>query len=525
MSIEIPEFEYKGIKRIEIPKTDDDFIDYKLAWSIIKKYLPKCMSTHRCNATKIEFLYNYFLGVQDILNKKRPYNKDKDNNNIIIENHANRVVNFKVGFLTGEPRDYTAKTGTNSDDLTYLTRYMTDCNFFPKDKSVKEWIYATGIGTSYVNIRTDIIVKEINKRGEVISRFKTIDEGFDIDFNTPFEYETVSPIDNFVVYSSGFGKEPLFCVSITDIDVSKDNEEPEMRKSLRIESRYGTYTLQSDTNFSTYYFDEEDAPVIKMPKVINILPIIEQSVNSYRMGIIELNREIFNEINTLKSAIADMIVDNSNAILVFTNTDVDSKTVEDMKKAGALIIGGQGDGTTNQKADVKQLTIEIPFEGLNNFYDQTLQQAYDIAGVPLASGQVTSGGDTGQARLLGGGWNNAYIVIQNDITTLKGYDYEILKTILTICHNIEGCKLDKLYASQIDINYRVNQNDNFLVKTQGMSNLYNMGMPLDFILKAGKLSNDIKTDEINWLKRLEELRKQEQTISKNSNNNDNNSQE
>ena len=106
MAFTIPEFDFKGIKRIEIPKRDADFMgqsDY--GFSIIKKYLPNILATHRQNARKIEFLHNYLLGEQDILAKERPHDVDKKNNNQIIENHANRQVEFKVGFLTGEQRD------------------------------------------------------------------------------------------------------------------------------------------------------------------------------------------------------------------------------------------------------------------------------------------------------------------------------------------------------------------------------------------------------------------------------------
>ena len=179
-----------------------------------------------------------------------------------------------------------------------------------------------------------------------------------------------------------------------------------------------------------------------------------------------------------------------------------------MKQAGAIIISDANNARQGGVADLDTITMEIPFDGLNSYIDQILTNCYDIAGVPLASGQITSGGDTGQARLLGGGWNNAYIMINNDITTLKGYDYEQLKLILLICKQVTGCPLDQLFASQIDINYRVNQSDNYVNKTQGMLNLYSMNMPLEQILKSSKLFNDIKTVEKDWQQRLDDLKAQ-----------------
>lgn len=508
MAIKIPEFKYEGIKRIEIPKLDSDFNTQDYGLAIIKKYLPTILADHKQNAEKIEFLYRYFLGQQDILNKERRYKTDSYNNNKIVENHAKRQVEFKVGFLTGEQRDYTHKADSDSDDLTYLGRYFTDCNFFQKDKVLKKWVYATGIGVTHTSPRTDIIledgVDELTKAKKV--RYATKEDGFDIDYNAPFNFETLDPKDNFVVYSSAFNKEPLFCVSIVDIDVSGENDQiPQIHKQMLIETRYASFVVHSDKEYRDIYWNDNNT-FKATPKALRYLPMIEHSVNDDRIGLIETNRSLYNSINTFRSAVADMTVDSANAILVFKNVDIDSEEVQAMKKAGAIVISDSQQSRTGSSADLDTITIEIPFDGLNNYIDELVHSCYDIAGVPLASGQVTSGGDTGQARLIGGGWNNAYISINNDITTLKGYDYDNLKLILLLCKQVPNCPLDELYASQIDISYRVNQNDNFVNKTQGMMNLYAMNMPLEEILKASKLFNDIKNVEKAWQARLDELK-------------------
>lgn len=508
MAFKIPEFEFKGIKRIEIPKLDSDFSGQDYGLSIIKKYLPNILAEHTKNAEKIKFLYDYFLGEQDILAKERRYQTDKYNNNRIIENHANRQVEFKVGFLTGEQRDYTHKADSNSDDLTFLDRYYTDCNFFPKDKTVKKWIYTTGIGVTHTTPRVDIIVDDgVDKvTGVRKTRYATKEEGFDIRYNAPFNFAVLDPKDNFVVYSSAFDKQPLFCVSIVDVDISKEADRiPVYGKQMLIETRYASFVVQSDTKYVNIYWNDTNSYKMTI-KALRYLPMIEHSVNDDRMGIIELNRSLFNSINTFRSAVADMTVDSANAILVFKNVDIESEEVKAMKQAGAIIISDAQNSRQGGTADLDTITLEIPFDGLNSYIDQLLTNCYDIAGVPLGSGQVTSGGDTGQARLLGGGWNNAYIMINNDITTLLGYDYEQLKLMLLLCKQVPNCPLDELFASQIDITYRVNQNDNYLVKTQGMQNLYSINMPLEEILKSSHLFNDIKTVAKEWQKRIDELK-------------------
>lgn len=501
--IQIPKFEFKGIKKITIPKLDSDFSESNgYGWDIIKKYLPNILSAHKKNAEKIEYLYNFKLGEQDIIAKNRKYDVYKKNNNIEIENHASRQVNFKTGFLCGEQRDYTHKSDSDSDDLIYLIRYFTDSDFFSKDIDLKDWIYTTGIGVTKTVPRSELIVKDGEKY-----RYKTKSEGYNIDFEAPFKYNLKDPRSNFVVYSSGDDSEDLFCISYVDVDISTSNDkEPKILKQLLIETRYAWFKFNSESDFGIFYWNNTDN-VQMQKKDLHYLPLIEYSVDKDRIGVIETNRSAFNTINLFRSSVNDMVVDNANSILVFKNVDLDEDTIKEMIEAGAVIISDGVNGSTKSIAGITTVNIEIPYDKMATYIDQVVNNAYDIVGVPMASGQVTSGGDTGQARLLGGGWNNAYIIIHKEIQKLLEYDYKQLKLILKICKRIPDCRLNELYASQIDIHYRVNQNDNLQVKAQSMKYMYDMNMPLEFILKAGGLSNDIKTDSKNWQDNIDKSRK------------------
>lgn len=514
----IPKFEYSGIKRITIPKTDSDFRTDDYGWSIIKKYLPNILNAHTKNAEKIKFYHEYFLGQQDILAKKRLHKVNADNNNQVVENHANRQVEFKVGFICGEERDYTNKLDTTTNDLTYLDRYFTDCDFYAKDSEVKEWVYITGVGCTRTVPRTDIILDDgidpLTQTKKV--RYATKKDGYDIEYEAPFEYDCVDPKENFVVYSSATNRQPLFCVSFVDVELDDTSITPTIGKQLLIETRYASFTFNADSTFTNFYWNDSDTVIIT-PKNIRYLPLIEFCSNKDRIGIIEKNRSIFNTINLTRSAISDMTMDNSNAILVFKNVDIDGETVAEMKKAGAIIISDNSSGNSGGNAELKTITIQIPFNELTTYIDQLVRNADNNVGVPQASGQVTSGGDTGQARLLGGGWNNAYTVAHKEIRLFKAQDYEQLKLILLLCKQVPDCPLDELFASQIDINYRINQNDNFLVKTQGMKYLYEMHLPLEFILKVGGLSNDVKTDAKAWQEMIDVYNNQQAEAEKDEN--------
>ena len=508
------DFEYKGIKRIEIPKIDADFYAEDFGASIIKKYLPFILKENLSNAKKIDYLYNYYLGEQDILSKKRLYNKDADNNNITVENHALRLVDFNTGIITSEQREYTHKVDTDSDDLKYLDRYFTDINFYDKDIDLKTWVFATGIGITYSSPRTDIIVSDgIDKMtGIERTRYMTESEGFDIKTQAPFEFEVIDPRENFVVYSSGFDKKPLFCVSIVDRDVSKaEDKNPIIHKEIHIETRYASFVIESDTAYKVFYPNSIEDLRLDKKKVLNYLPLIEYSINNARLGVIEKTRDVLNHINVLKSSMADMIVDNANAILVFKNTDIDSNDVQDMKKAGAIIINDNNNGRSTAGADLDTITVEIPFSGLTSYYEGLLSSAYDIAGVPLASGQVSSGGSNNEAVKLGGGWQNAYIVAKSNIIKFVGKDYEQLSLFLKFCKEIPNCPIDNLAISQIAIKYRINQSDNFLNKAQGILNLYNCNMPYDMILQASELFSDVTSGSKKWKGNDELVKSQQKT--------------
>ena len=483
----IPDFDFKGIPKIKIPKRDSDFAGEDLGINIIAKYLPRILSQHKKNASKIEYLYKYYQGQQDIYSKIRLREKDQSNNNMVVENHASRQVDFKVGFLTSEHREYTAKTRFKGNenvlnDLAVLSDYFTDCDFFGKDKEVKEWVYAVGVGVFKCYPRTDIIVGE--------DKNAIIREDFDIESEAPFYLEAVSPINNFLVYSDN--NIPLFCVSIVEVEKDINSSNLRFEKEIYIETRYATFVTNSNLSFGgikEIRLKSEKSPY-------NYLPMIEQWANTSRIGIVELNRDLFNIINTIISCVSDMIVDNANMIYVFQGTDITGEEVKDMIKAGAIVLPPPQQ--TGQTPSVSTISIQIPFDGLNEFYLQRVEKAYDIAGVPLASGQVTSGGDTGQARLLGGGWNNAYTISKNEINSFLYADNSLLKLILYICKLFNTCPIKTIKASNIEIKYRINQSDNFLVKAQGIAQLYSTNMPKELILKFSGISSDIGTDATVW---------------------------
>ena len=505
----IKDFGFKGVPKIMIPITDEEIKNSKdFGKSIITKYMPSILQKHCKNREKIDYCYNYALGEQDITKKERLYNKDAKNNNKIVENHAYKHTRFKSAFITSQHRDYSHKSSSNCKDMIFLERYLTDVNFFSKDKNIKEWVYATGIGVSYETHRTDIVKKLPNGT----YGFAGVEDGIDFQKDAPFEFDDLDPRDNFVVYSSVRGNKPLFCISLVVVEKPKEDgciyEGCDYEYKLYIETRYARFKASCSKTFT----DVKDIK-FEIPKSFHSMPMKEHYCNKERLGLVELNREIFNCINTLVSNVLDMTVDGANIIMVFKNTDIDQQTINDMNSKGAIILHDKQDNKNNSEAKLETITIKIDYAGLNSFYEERLTQAYDIAGVPLASGQVTSGGDTGQARILGNGWENSYMMSNSDITTFIECDYEVLKGIIAICKDVPGCPVKHICASEIDIKYHINQSDNLLVKAQAIAQLYAINMPKEEILKATNLFSDVCAVNQKWEKADAEAKKNEETVS------------
>ena len=460
---------------------------------IYAKYMDSCMSAHLLNADKEDYLYNFFLGSQDIKDKTRGFIgeiEQSDRNNRVVENHANAQVKFKVDFLLGDKMQFTHKTDTDSDDLTIFERFLSDSGFYTEQRNIKQDMYAMGVGVSYTAPDTDII----NDDG-------TYSQDYDKDTQSPFLFSSVDPRKNFVVYSSYFGTKPLFCVSIVD---NGDN-------TCDLIVNNGVYTfIYKNAGFPTNFSLPEIPDEIKVNGKLKDLPIIEHCYNKDRMGIVELNRDLFNMINLVVSNSGDAIVDTVNDILVFENVEVDKETIQEMRKGGAIKVKSSGD--PNAQSKVYTLEVSLNHADINVFYEQRVSKAYDIAGVPIASGVTTSGGDTGKARLLGGGWENAYNKIKGDIVGMEKTDTELLKSLLNICHTVPDTRVDELSASQIEIKYNINPNDNILAKSQSASNLYNIGMPTDMILTQTNLSMDVHSDGAKWQENID--KKQEMAMKK-----------
>lgn len=158
--------------------TDVDNIDR----SNVVQVLNKALETHDVNKSDIQYLYDYYKGKQPILNRVKDIRPEI--NNKLVENRANEIVSFKVGYLMGEPIQYVCRGGSDafSEAINQLNEFVFAEDKAAKDKELADWF--TICGTSY--------------------RMVLPDSTDDAD-EAPFEIYTLDPRYSFVVYHSGLG--------------------------------------------------------------------------------------------------------------------------------------------------------------------------------------------------------------------------------------------------------------------------------------------------------------------------------
>ena len=486
-------FEEKGIYKIKIPYTVKDFEEKEDCKTILSTHLNKILGLQFNNSDKEDKLRKFYSGIQDIRLKKRMFSSENSFNNQTVENHALAQVDFLTDYLLSEKVKFSSKSMEDADDISIFENFLTDSGFYTSFRETKKDMFMLGVGVSFANPRTDIIETKENET--------SYSKDYDKDTQSPFIYTYLDPRNNFVVYSSYAGEEPLFCVSITNKSIG--NELPIYDIEIWTYKWYFKY-VATNVN-SIYSIDFNNAPLTESPLAFTKgLPIVETYCNKERIGIIEINRDMFNLLNLIDSLGADAMYDALNKVFVFENIEIDGETFDDMIANKCIAV--KSNGNPNEKANVYTIEVKYEHSDINVFYRELLQQCYDIVGVPRASGN-SSNGTTGDGQRYGGGWENAEIKMNGRIIGMQKSDYLLLKLLFDICKLVPGTKINELYPSQMEITYQLSVNDNIQSKTQSASSLYSMHFPLDAILKKCRLSNDPINDAKKWQSYIDEIDK------------------
>ncbi len=389
--------------------------------------LQKALNVHYLNSSEIDYLWEYYKGNQPILHRVKDVRPEICNK--IVENRANEIVAFKVGYLCGEPIQYVGRNGKEetTNAITLLNELMFAEDKSSKDQQIVEWQMICG--TAFRLVLPD------SEEGE--------DEA-------PFEIFTLDPRETFVVYSNQIGNKPLMAVK---------------------------YCKDSDTQITTYsvytknqYFLIEDTIVKEVkPHALGMIPIFEYPANNARMGAFEVVLPLLDTINLIASNRMDGMEQLIQAFIKFINCDISKEEYEEFLELGAIKVKS----VDGQAADVGVVTTELNQSQSQTFKDDCYNAVLTICGMPNRNGG-TSTSDTGAAVLLRDGWSLAEARAKDSEHMFKSSEKQMLKLVLRICGTLSDLKLK---LSEIELKFTRRNYENIQSKSQ----------VLDTMLKNNKI--------------------------------------
>ena len=470
---------YRGRQKIEIAANE-------INEENIREFLPTIMSTFRANKLQIDYLVSYLEGIQDIYNKTKEVRETINNKN--VENHAFEIVEFLKGYLVGNPIQYSQRITTALvDDITYLNTYMVEQEKAKKDTQMIEWIATCGKGL-YLTLPNPDKVENIEKEA-------------------PFKEYLIDPREGDVIYSSTLNKEKIGCFVITEIPKNDRGE----RYLITIYGKGKKYEIYSKGEIPNKNMRIEEKEFI-MPYV----PMTEYYFFESRMGLIEIVKDSLDLLNLINSNEMDDIEQFVNNIMVLINQDIKPEDVKLLRENKLLKLKSMN---PQMAADVKFLQQSLQHGDIDVFYNRVYEKMMGIVAIPRSGDVATSGGDTGQARLLGTGWTLADQRAMTYQNMLASAERENLKNVLWICRITDKCPIKNIYPSEIDVKFNINRSDNMLVKAQTMSYLKQLELPTSIIAAKSQFFNDPLEVSKEWDKQIEKNKKEVEQKQQNNNNN------
>ena len=360
----------------------------------VLEVLRKALITHWSNKADMEYLYAYYKGRQPILNRKKEVRPEIQNN--VVENRANEIVSFKVGYLMGEPIQYVSRSDDKmvADKITTLNGYCLSEDKAAKDKELADWFHICG--TAYRMVLPDSVFE------------KESDEA-------PFEIYTLDPRFAFVVYANSIGEPPVMGV-----------------KYIQRSDGAVIYSIYTKDR----YFEVENQSMIVREEAQSLgIPIIEYPANNARLGAFEIVLPLLDAINTVDSNRLDGVEQFVQALMLFHNVDISGDDFSKLRDEGAI---KYKDIDPQYKAEIKYLTSEL--NQSQTLVDHLYNTVLTICGMPNRNGG-SSTSDTGSAVIMRDGWSAAEARAKDSELMFKLSEKEFLKLVLHICSDLSDLEL------------------------------------------------------------------------------------
>lgn len=428
--------------------------------------MSKVLPIHKQNAQDCDYLINYFLGDQDILNRTGVYTNNINNTTVV--NYAFPITREIVGYTFGNgvellQRDmkYQKDVSKLSDIYTYEFSYYVD---------ICSAIYSSICGLGY---QITLPSKDITK---------------DMTPDVPIVYDYLDPRFTFIVQSTEIGNPVILSGYF-------------IKNKLTGKWEYTCYTNKYKFTFN--YGEPKSLRTSVNILGINPISMVENSL--FLTGDWEQAIAVMNASNMVASDSLNDIEGTIKALLViigaeFEDEDADSKRIKEKR----ILTLTKGNGNL-ANLDAKFIAPQLDSTSVENIRKYLEDARNVITGIPDRSAN-SSGGDTGTAVLNRDGWTDIEIVARLKELFFKKAKKQQLAVGIKILKNL-GLLSDDLSVMNIDVIIGRHTTDNLQTKTQAFSTLVATGeLATIDCLELSNLTN--RTREI--VERGEKAKKQRQ---------------
>lgn len=426
----------------------------------------KVLPIHRQNAQDCDYLINYFLGDQDILNRTGVYTNNINNTTVV--NYAFPITREIVGYTFGNgvellQRDmkYQKDVSKLSDIYTYEFSYYVD---------ICSAIYSSICGLGY---QITLPSKDITK---------------DMTPDIPIVYDYLDPRFTFIAQSTEIGNPVILSGYF-------------IKNKLTGKWEYTCYTNKYKFTFN--YGEPKSLRTSVNILGINPISMVENSV--FLTGDWEQAIAVMNASNMVASDSLNDIEGTIKALLVIIGAEFDDEDADAKKiKEKRILTLTKGNGNL-ANLDAKFIAPQLDSTGVENIRKYLEDARNVITGIPDRSAN-SSGGDTGMAVINRDGWTDIEIVARLKELFFKKAKKQQLAVGIKILKNL-GLLSDDLSVMNIDVIIGRHTTDNLQTKTQAFSTLVATGeLATIDCLELSNLTN--RTREI--VERGEKAKKQRQ---------------
>lgn len=389
--------------------------------------LTKAVTVHDCNRSDIQYLYDYYKGKTDILEKTKEVRENI--NHKVWVNRAKEIIDFKLGYCFGEPIQYIRRgeEANLTTDIAVLNDHMYLADKATADKELAEWMLIAGVGYR-MTMPTDTL-----------------------------SIYTLDPRNTFVIRYSGLGHPVVAAVTY----VEKEN----------LGRIYSVYT-------DTEYFETDGMNVTVSPIHLGGNPIVEYRADNAMLGAFEVVLPLLDAINEVESNRLDDIVQFVNSFLAIMGGELDAETVQNINEWKMMALP--------EGVDAKYLTASLQQSDIQTLVDNLYQSILTICGLPNRNGG-SSTSDTGAAVQLRDGWEAAEANAKSIETMFKRSEKQFLKVALRILHANAGLDLK---VEHIEAKFARRHTDNILTKVQAMVQLMDAGISPEIAIATAGIWND-----------------------------------